>query len=628
MRGSCAIQMIKLIRGSHHNKNVRIGCASGFWGDTSVAAPQLVHHGNIDYLVFDYLSEITMSLLARAKEKNPNFGFAPDFVINAVGPLLPIIKEKGIKVISNAGGINPLSCARAMQKACEKANVAMNIAVVTGDDLMPELNNIESKQLNKLPDNIYSMNAYLGAGPIARSLDLGADIVITGRCVDSAVTLAPLMHTFKWDCSDYDLLAAGSLAGHLIECGAQVTGGIFTDWELVPGWDEIGFPIIESDEHGKFIVTKPSDTGGMVTVATVSEQVVYEIGDPCHYHLPDVTCDFSHINLEPVTGESDAVAVDGVIGKKPSEMYKVSATYMDGYRATAVCPVVGPNSVSKGERVAKYIIKRCQNIFQSLGLNDFKRTNVEMLGSEGNYGPLRGNTLTKESVLWIAVEHDQKKALDIFVKEIAPAGTGMAPGLTNIVGGRPSVSPVLKLHSFMHPKSNIKIDIHMNGELVERYKDPELKNMPERSCVNIEQTKLNTNLPRKRLKKGKCTFPLGALAYTRSGDKGNDANIGVVCRNAGYYGILSEVLTAESVEKYFLHYFDDAEHYQVIRYDLPGIYAFNFVLKNVLGGGGIASLRSDPQGKALGQMLLDFKVKNVPDLLPSTYDRTGNIYGL
>lgn len=601
-----------------HNGKVRIGCASGFWGDTMVAAPQLVHHGNIDYLVFDYLSEITMSLLAKAKQKNPEFGYAPDFVHYSVGPLLKTIKDKGIKVISNAGGINPIACAAALRNACEKANVDMNIAVVTGDDLMPILGSGQLQDFN-LPKNLVSMNAYLGAGPIAQALNLGADVVITGRCVDSAVTLAPLLHSFNWDPSDYDLMASGSLAGHLIECGAQVTGGIFTDWEIVPDWDNIGFPIIECYENGDFIVTKPPGTGGLISTGTVSEQIVYEIADPANYYLPDVVCKFSDVSLASVTGKSDTIAVTGATGKKPTDFYKVSATYMDAYRATAVTPIVGPNSVSKGERVADAIIERCQGIFRSVGLKDFKRINVEMLGSEGNYGTYRRNSYTRECVSWIAVEHEQKKALEIFVKELAPAGTGMAPGLTTIVGGRPKVTPVLKLHSFMFPKSKVDIDIHMNGEIIQRYEEPTLHEHHERDEIDAKEAR-HTELKPIKVQgptQGSFNYTLGELAYTRSGDKGNDANIGVVCRNPEHYGLLGEVLTAEAVEKYFIHFFDGAVaegECRVSRFELPGIHAYNFVLKDVLGGGGVASLRSDPQGKSLGQMFLDFRIRDVPEL--------------
>nr|XP_040037373.1 uncharacterized protein LOC120822080 isoform X5 [Gasterosteus aculeatus aculeatus] len=274
---------------------VRIGCASGFWGDTAASVPQLIHGGALDFLVFDYLSEITMSLLTAAKSKTPNLGYAPDFVHVALAPFINDIHRKGIRVVSNAGGVNPLACAEAIQEVIRKAGLDLKVAVVTGDDLMPHRSSLSEVKLaadgstRPLPRSLHSMNAYLGAQPIRRCLDLGADIVVSGRCVDSAVVLGPLMHSFGWGRTDYDLLASGSLAGHLIECGAQSTGGVFTDWHKVPDWDLMGFPVVEVSSDGSFVLSKPPGTGGLVSFGTAAEQLVYEIGDPRRYLLPDVT---------------------------------------------------------------------------------------------------------------------------------------------------------------------------------------------------------------------------------------------------------------------------------------------------------------------------------------------------
>ena len=619
-------------------ETIRIGCASGFWGDTAVAAPQLVQDGKIDFLMFDYLSEITMSLLTAAKKKFPDLGYAPDFVNVAVGPLLKNIKQKGIRVLSNAGGVNPIACANALKKQCEKAGVDMNIAVITGDDLMHHLKGLAMGEMG--PDlaaeigpkakSVTSMNVYLGAWPISRALDLGADIVITGRCVDSALALAPLLHTFKWSPSDYDALAAGSLAGHLIECGAQATGGIYSGWEMVPDWHNIGFPVVECAANGTFMVTKPPKTGGLVTKGTVSEQLVYEIGDPKNYFLPDVTCDFTQVKLQSILDDSDtnAVLVKNVKGQPPTSTLKVSGTYLDGFRATAVCPVVGPHAAQKAGRVAESILKRCRKMFSVLGFDDFTKTNVEFLGTEHSYGPHAIHTNTREAVLWLAVQHSRKEALEIFAREIAPAGTGMAPGLTHLVGGRPKVSPVLKLFSYLYPRDKIDIEIHMNGEFVEKFNQPSFERTKTDQTTGGDAGMPLPHPLLKNMNKGSCSFPLGALAYTRSGDKGNDANIGVVCKNPGFFPFIKEALTEKAVEDYFLHVFENQdEQFKVKRYELPGISAFNFVLKNSLGGGGIASLRSDPQGKGYGQLLLDFKIRNVPDLLPSTSERITDSFG-
>ncbi|XP_037542704.1 uncharacterized protein LOC119419435, partial [Nematolebias whitei] len=457
-------------------RTVRIGCASGFWGDTATSVPQLIFGGNLDFLVFDYLSEITMSLLTAARTKTPDLGYAPDFVQAALAPFINDIHRKGIRVVSNAGGVNPLGCAAAIQEVVRKAGLDLKVAVVTGDDLMPHRHLLSEVKMaddgagdrQSLPKTLHSMNAYLGAEPIRRCLDRGAHIVVTGRCVDSAVALGPLMHAFGWTSRDLDLLAAGSLAGHLIECGAQSTGGIFTDWHQVPDWDNVGFPVVQCWPDGTLVLSKPPRTGGLVSFGTAAEQLVYELGDPRRYLLPDVTCDFSRVEIQEVPGvEGGAVRVSGARGFPPSHDYKVCATYMDGFRATAVCPVGGPRAAEKSRRTADSIIKRTKRMFHQLGLDDFNAVNVQVLGAEDTYGPNARCKDSREAVLWMAVHHKQKKALEIFSREVAPAGTGMAPGLTGIVGGRPKVSPVLKPFFFLLPKSQTKVDIHVGGQLVE-----------------------------------------------------------------------------------------------------------------------------------------------------------------
>ncbi|KAJ8382701.1 hypothetical protein SKAU_G00034790 [Synaphobranchus kaupii] len=600
---------------------VRIGCASGFWGDTATSVPQLIYGGKLDFLVFDYLSEITMSLLTAGKAKVPSMGYAPDFVQAAMSPYIKDIHTKGIRVISNAGGVNPLACAAALQEVVQKADLNLKIAVVTGDDLMPQKDSLtdlkmaDDESTKPLPKGIHSMNAYLGALPIKRCLDLGADIVVTGRCVDSAVVLGPLMHSFGWKQSSYDLLAAGSLAGHLIECGAQCTGGIFTDWHKVPDWDNMGFPVVECAADGSFVLSKPPKTGGLVSFGTVAEQLVYEIGDPQNYLLPDVTCDFSRVTVTEVPGvDGGAVKVEGARGTPPSGDYKVCATYMDGYRATAVCPVGGPRAVEKARRTAESIIKRTQNIFRKLGLDDYSAVNVQVLGAEDTYGPHASNTTgPREAVVWMAVQHKQKKALEFFAREVAPAGTGMAPGLTGIVGGRPRVSPVLKPFFFLYPKTKMQVDIHLDGEFTEMY---EGEDVFQHEGQIIPRSQEEDRIKPQDLPIGPHSYRLEELAYTRSGDKGDSANIGVIARHPLYYPYLKKALTAGVVEEYFQHLIQktDSSTPSVSRYELPGINGLNFVLRSSLGGGGVASLRSDPQGKAYGQMLLDYKVKGLPDL--------------
>ncbi|XP_019377225.1 PREDICTED: uncharacterized protein LOC109300836 [Gavialis gangeticus] len=563
-----------------------------------------------------------MSLLTAAKAKSPDLGYTPDFILTAMAPYIKDIHKKGVRVVSNAGGVNPLACAAALQDVAKKADVDLKIAVVAGDDLMGEKDNLKGAGIvdmesgKPFPEGIHSMNAYLGARPISRALDLGADIVVTGRCVDSSIVLGPLIHSFGWNRDEFDLLAAGSLAGHLIECGAQSTGGIFTDWHAVPDWHNMGFPIVEFSSDGHFIISKPPDTGGLVSFGTVAEQLVYEIGNPQRYLLPDVTCDFSQVSITEIPGiEGGAVKVHGAKGSPPSTFYKVNATYLDGYRATAVCPVGGPKAVEKGRRTAESILKRTRLIFSQLGYEDYSAVNIQILGSEETYGPHAKKHIDggpREVVIWLAVHHKQKKAVEIFSKEIAPAGTGMAPGLTAIAGGRPSVSPVLKPFFFLYPKRNVKINIFLNGQQVEAFEED--LTFTSDAVVSFDQQKTEDQL--KDLPSGPHTYRLEDLAYTRSGDKGNSANIGVIARHPLYYPYLKKTLTAQALEDYFQHLLErtNPEEKLITRYELPGINGLNFVLKNSLGGGGIASLRSDPQGKAFGQMLLDFQIKNIPDL--------------
>uniref|UniRef100_A0A8K9XX17 Si:ch73-132f6.5 n=1 Tax=Oncorhynchus mykiss TaxID=8022 RepID=A0A8K9XX17_ONCMY len=572
---------------------VRIGCASGFWGDTAASVPQLIYSGQIDYLVFDYLSEITMSLLTVAKTKMPNMGYAPDFVQIAIAPFIHDIHKKGIRVVSNAGGVNPLACAAAIQEVVKKAGLDLKVAVVTGDDLMAQKDSLSEVRMadgvsrSKLPTTVHSMNAYLGAVPIQRCLDLGADIVVTGRCVDSAVALGPLMHSFGWKQNNYDLLAAGSLAGHLIECGAQATGGIFTDWHTVPDWDNMGFPVVECSADGSFILSKPPKTGGLVSFGTVAEQLVYEIGDPQKYLLPDVTCDFSNVNITEVAGvEGGAVKVTGARGFSPSNDYKVCATYMDGYRATAVCPVGGPRATEKARRTAESIIKRTRRMFKQLGLEDFTAVNIQVLGAEDTYGPHSNNTTPREVVVWMAVRHKQKKALEFFAREIAPAGTGMGRSVNTHASWF-----IMKNQS--HQNQNAGLTLL-----------PFLLIFPSLTVLS-----LSPDLP-----SGPHSYRLEELAYTRSGDKGDSSNIGVISRHPLYFPYLKKHLTETVVGEYFHHLIQPDTHDAVTRYELPGIHALNFILQSSLGGGGVASIRCDPQGKAYGQMLLDLKLTGLPDL--------------
>lgn len=589
-------------------KKVRIGCASAFWGDTSMAAQQLVKQGKIDYLVFDYLAEVTMSIMAGARMKNPDAGFAPDFVMTLERLLKPIA-EQGIKVVSNAGGVNVRGCVAALQAAIDKVGIDLKVAAVEGDNLLKRQQEfadagvVEMFSGEEFPEQCLSVNSYLGASAVRDALNAGADIVITGRVVDSAVVLGPLMHEFDWSETDYDQLAQGSLAGHVIECGAQCTGGNFTDWQLVEaGYANMGFPIVECVADGSFIVSKPKGTGGLISVGTVGEQVLYEIGDPSQYLLPDVTCDFTQLQLEQL--DDDHVLVSGAKGRAPSDHYKVSATYMDGYRCNASFMIGGRQAVEKGQRVAESIIERVSFIFNAMGLEDFTATDIEVLGSETTYGEHSQSLNNREVVVKIAAHHQDKKALGIFAREIAQAATAMAPGLTGLVGGRPKPSPMIRLFSFLWPKDQIEVSYTLNdqsssvviaqGECLANGVRNSTALLNDNDVVGLDASLCD------------ATTALINLAMARSGDKGDHCNIGILARDPTYLPYIQQAVQPEKIRNYLSHIM--SKNSDVKLYELPGLNAFNLMLEQALGGGGIASLRIDPQGKAMAQQLLDMPI--------------------
>ncbi len=582
---------------------VRIGGASGFWGDSSVGAPQLVASGQIDYLVFDYLAELTMSILAGARLKKPELGYATDFVTVAMKAVLRDVVARGIRVVSNAGGVNPLGCAAALAALAAEQGVTLKIAVVSGDDVMPLLPELrdatepvrEMQSGAELPRQVLTANAYLGALPIKAALEAGAQVVITGRCVDSAVTLGVLMHEFGWTSTDYDCLAAGSLAGHIIECGCQATGGLHTDWDTVPGWATIGYPIVECQADGSFTCTKPAGSGGKVTPAVIAEQMLYEIGDPTLYLLPDVVCDFTQVTL--AQNGPHRVLVRGARGRAPTDHYKVCATHMQGFKTSAQLTIVGFDAVAKARRTGAAILERTSALLAQLGLAPYTATNIEVLGAESCYGPHAQAQHTREAILRVTATHGRKEALDLLAREVAPAGTSWSPGTTGSGGGRASASPSIRQYAFLLSKARLRPTVTINGLEIPVPQPEGVGSATSHALPAGAGTGLSSDTPSASEVQ---TVPLVRLAWARSGDKGDISNIGVIARSPSLLPLLRAQLTEAAVATWLAHLVKG----RVTRFEVPGIHAFNFVCEQALDGGGMSSMRNDPLGKGMGQILL------------------------
>ncbi len=594
---------------------LRIGGASGFWGDAARATPQLLSVVGLDYIVYDYLAEITMSIMARARAKDELKGYASDFVSAAMKPNLSLIAERGIKVISNAGGVNPEACVKALRQVIAEQGLNLSVACVIGDDLISSKESMQTSGITEMfsgtafpsSEKILSINAYLGAFPIAQALASGADIVVTGRCVDSAVTLGACIHAFGWGRDDLDKLAMGSLAGHILECGPQATGGNFTDWEQVQGMSDMGYPIAEIAADGSFVCTKPEHTGGVVSVGTVSEQMLYEIGDPQAYVLPDVVCDFSTARIEQI-GE-DRVQVSGAKGRTAPDTYKVSATYADEFRGGTYMTFYGIDASRKARALGEAIFKAARRVFRNAGLADFSETSIELLGTETHYGAFSKVKNSREIVMKIAVKHPDIGGIGIFLKEAVGLGLATPPGLSGFAGSRPSPSPVVRLFSYTVPKAQVQVKILLGDDVI--------------SCDEVYGEVLNIKAisrpktPTADRSLQMVKVPLIALAWGRSGDKGDKANIGIIARKQEYLPYICAALTEAIVRKRFAHFLSDSKKGNVERYLLPASNAINFLLHDVLGGGGVASIRNDAQGKGYEQLLLSCPI-SVPTAIAET----------
>jgi hypothetical protein len=439
---------------------IRIANGSGFWGDSLEAPLQLLRGGPVDYLTLDFLAEITMSILQKARARDPQAGYARDFV-EMTGRVLPESVARRTKVITNAGGVNPEACRKGIAEVARRTGLLgrLKIGVVTGDDILPRLDDYLERGLDLanldtgaplagIRSRVQSANVYFGAGPIAEALAQGADWVITGRCADASLTLGPLVHEFHWPHDDWDRLAAGTIAGHTIECGAQCTGGnCQSDWQAIPNLAEIGYPIVEAEPDGSFIVTKHKGTGGRVCVASVTEQLLYEIGDPRRYITPDCVADFTTIRLEQV-GEN-RVRFSGIKGYPATEYYKISISYSAGFKAVGMLIYAWPDAYQKA-KVADQVLRQR---LDRLGLQ-FERMTTEFVGANACHGPLTGEAPADiaEVVLRVAVASRDRAAVERFTKELAPLALNGPPTVAGLGSGRPHVEEVVAYWPALLPK--------------------------------------------------------------------------------------------------------------------------------------------------------------------------------
>lgn len=450
-------------------EKIRIAAGQGFWGDLPDAPVRQVQGGPIDYLMLDYLAEVTMSIMQKQKARDPNAGYARDFV-SLAREILPTCIERNIKVVANAGGVNVAGCAAAVRDVARELGLAgkLKIGIVTGDDILDriddliargfELRNMDTDEpLGTVRDRIQSANAYLGAAPIVEALNKGAQVVVTGRATDTGLTLGPLIHEFGWAADDWDKLAAGTIAGHIIECGAQCSGGNCQfDWKSIPDMANVGFPIAEASPDATFVITKHEGTGGRVNVPSVKEQLLYEMGDPHHYITPDCVADFTTIHLADA-GEN-RVRVFGIKGRPATDSLKVSISYSSGFKAVGTLVYAWPDAYEKAQAADKILRAR----LETLGLK-FDHILTEFVGVSATHGPLSGTVSDQlaEVQLRVGVRGSDRKAIERFTKEIAPLILTGPPAVTGFAGGRPKVEEIVAYWPALIPKSEIRSQVEI-----------------------------------------------------------------------------------------------------------------------------------------------------------------------
>ncbi|MEI8025970.1 MAG: acyclic terpene utilization AtuA family protein [Pseudomonadota bacterium] len=589
-------------------KPIRIGNAGGYWGDDPHALKRQVEGGHLDYITMDFLAEVTMSIMQKQRSKNPSTGYARDFLVMLEPVLVQVLKQK-TKIITNAGGVNPLALAGAIEALGVKLGVTPKIAVVHGDDILsdiPELQkkgaafrNMENNSTFDLVDGrIESANIYFGATAVVEALKWNPDIIITGRVTDTGITVAPMIFEFGWDAKDWNKVASGMVAGHMLECGCQITGGNFSDWTKVTNFHEIGYPIAEVYPDGSFVLTKHEGTGGLVSLDTVREQLFYEMGNPKAYITPDVVVDFSSIEIAP--DGPHRVKVSHVQGHEPTPFYKVSMAYRDGYKATGSIMISGPNARAKAETFSQIFWKRLSP--------NFLETSTEFIGWNSCHRSLGHQEEGNEILLRLSARAVDESSLQAFGKMIPSLILSGPPGVA-VIGGVPkpqevvSYWPALMNKDLVHPK----ISLWQNQKVVESKtvtSSPVGNFTPPADDVQTASSP-NASVAAVIAENTKSTYaPLYAIALARSGDKGDMANIGVLARSPLAYKFICETLSAQTVKNWF----QELCKGKVTRYRLDKLQGLNFLLDEALGGGGTMTLRTDAQGKTFSQALLRQRV--------------------
>ena len=585
---------------------VRIGNASGYWGDDPDALERQVSGGRLDYISMDFLAEITMSIMQKQRSRDPEAGYARDFV-----PMLERVLSRtmaqGTKIITNAGGIHPEALAEATRLMAKRLGLSPRIAVVSGDDILPRLAELRAKGIafanmddgadfTTVERRILAANVYFGAAPVADALKFDPDIIITGRVTDTGITIGPLIHSFGWSLDDWDKLAAGIVAGHIIECGSQATGGNFTDWRRVPSFQAIGYPIVEVEADGSFVVTKHPGSGGLVSVDTVREQLVYEMGHPKAYITPDVVADFSSIQLAP--DGPDRVRVTGIRGAEPTPMYKVSMAYADGAKCIGDIAISGPDARAKAEAFAA--------LFWDRAGRDFAATETEYFGLNACHRSLGHAAEAQEIILRLGARDPDSKRLRRLAKLVPSLILGGPPGVA-VLGGVPKVQDIVSYWPALMPKSALmpKVGLWEGGELHDAHEVDstpigQFPRSPADLAAPTQKAAAATLAVADAMKEVERGTPLSAIALARSGDKGDTANIGVLARSPKAMAWLDQWLTAQRVKNLF----QELCHGEVVRYRLDNLQAFNFLLGRALDGGGTMTLRVDAQGKTFAQALL------------------------